>query len=351
MAQHHAHHSPDKSALSARYLTPARLVTLTTVVLSLAVIVHLIYQWWPHLLMISIQWQRSSVEQISDLIYSATQDPSAMWSLVEISFLYGIFHSIGPGHGKLIVSSYLATNPAKINTALWITVISALVQALVAIAIVSVFLFVMHLTMHHVNQFVEQIFNVSYLGVLLIGAVIFYQGARYFWQRLAQRKQHGEHSHKHEQHHSHSHSSQAHHHQHSNDGTCSCGHKHSASPQELNHASTLKEYAAIIASIGIRPCTGAILVLLFANLANVYWLGVASAILMAVGTAFTTSTIALLTVSGRKVVQHYLTANSQSSFPWVWPLVRIFCGLALIIVSYLLAHQSGFGVSPVFNVR
>ena len=345
MAHDHSHHHHEEVALSARYLTPARLVTLTTVALALAVIIHLIYQWWPHLLMVSIQWQRSSVEQLSDLIYSATDNHSAMWSLVEISFLYGIFHSIGPGHGKLIVSSYLATNPAKINAALWITVISALVQALVAIVIVSVFLFVMHLTMHHVNHFVEQIFNVSYLGVLVIGAVIFYQGARYFWQRWGHKNSHSDHSHEHEQHHG-----QEHHHVHM-DGTCSCGHKHGATPQELNHASSLKEYVAIIASIGIRPCTGAILVLFFANLANVYWLGVASAILMAVGTAFTTSTIALLTVSGRKVVQHYLTANSQTSFPWVWPLVRLFCGLALIIVSYLLAHQSGFGVSPVFNVR
>nr|WP_237476233.1 hypothetical protein [Vibrio eleionomae] len=263
-----------------------------------------------------------------------------MFSLIEISFLYGIFHSIGPGHGKLIVSSYLSTNPTKINASLAITVISAFVQAIVAIAIVSSFLFVMHLTIRHVNHFVGQIFNVSYLGVLLIGVVIFLQGAKYFWQHRGKTQSH--HTHHHHDEHEHHHMNE--------EGVCSCGHKHTATPTELNHATTMKEYIAIIMSIGVRPCTGAILVLFFAELAHQYWIGILSALLMAVGTACTTSTIALLTVSGRKVVQRYMRDEHQSH-PWIAPTVRLISGAALVFVAYVMFHQSGFGISPVFNVH
>ncbi|MZI93766.1 hypothetical protein F9817_11240 [Vibrio sp. CAIM 722] len=339
-SHHHHHSNPVDAQTTQRYLTPARLVTLAVVFATLGVLLHLLYQLWPQILMFSIQWQRSTVDELSQLIYSSVMNQKAMFSLIEISFLYGIFHSIGPGHGKLIVSSYLSTNPTKINASLAITVISAFVQAIVAIAIVSSFLFVMHLTIRHVNHFVGQIFNVSYLGVLLIGVVIFLQGAKYFWQHRGKTQSH--HTHHHHDEHEHHHMNE--------EGVCSCGHKHTATPTELNHATTMKEYIAIIMSIGVRPCTGAILVLFFAELAHQYWIGILSALLMAVGTACTTSTIALLTVSGRKVVQRYMRDEHQSH-PWIAPTVRLISGAALVFVAYVMFHQSGFGISPVFNVH
>ncbi|MBF9001503.1 nickel/cobalt transporter [Vibrio nitrifigilis] len=331
---HHAHHVDPQT--KKRYLTPARVVTLCVVSVTLIVILHLLYQLWPQILMFSIHWQRNTVDELSQLIYSSVQSHQAMYSLIEISFLYGIFHSIGPGHGKLIVSSYLSTNPTKINTGLVITVVSAFVQAIVAIAIVSIFLFVMHLTMRHVNHFVGEIFNVSYLGVLIIGIVIFIQGAKYFWQHRGG---------------AHSHNAPPHEHHHVDEnGLCSCGHKHTATPDELNQATSMKEYVAIIMSIGVRPCTGAILVLFFAELAHQYWIGIFSALLMALGTACTTSTIALLTVSGRKIMQKYMR-DEHHSHPWIAPAVRLISGTALVFVAYVMFHQSGFGMSPVFNVH
>jgi hypothetical protein len=43
------------------------------------------------------------------------------------------------------------------------------------------------------------------------------------------------------------------------------------------------------------------MILLFANMVEVYWVGVLSALLMAAGTCLTTSTIAMLTLGGKKV--------------------------------------------------
>ncbi len=103
----------------------------------------------------------------------------------------------------------------------------------------------------------------------------------------------------------------------------------------------------MIFSIGLRPCTGAILVLFFANLAGTFWLGVISALIMAVGTAITTSSIALLTVSGRKIVQHYL--NSEFNGQYIGLIFRGFAGLILIVMAIILYQQGGFGMSPMLN--
>ncbi|MGO1296338.1 MAG: nickel/cobalt transporter [Vibrio sp.] len=358
MSHIHEPRSPSSSAIDSmpppqkiRYLTLSRALTIGVVTTTVAILIHFIYSMWPHILIMSVQWQRSSVDQLSGLIYDSVQSRTAMYSLIEVSFLYGIFHSLGPGHGKLIVSTYLATNPAKIKMGLMITVVSALVQALVAIGVVSVFLFVLKQTMRHVNAFVGQIFSLSYVGVLLIGAIIFYQGMRYFYKQWRSSKHAHQHGHDHDSHHHHDHHHEhSHEHQPQEDGSCSCGHKHIATPNEINRAKSVREYIAIIMSIGIRPCTGAILVLFFANLAHQYWVGVFSAVIMSVGTACTTSTIALATVSGRQFVQRYLKDDRQH-FPWVAPTLRILSGVTLMLVSYVLFHQTGFGVSPIFNVH
>jgi nickel/cobalt exporter len=332
-----AHQHPPKSPRT-RSDSGWRLVKIAVVLIVLAVCGNLLWQLWPRILVASINWQREIINQMSSLLYTAMQSRTAMISLVEISFLYGIFHSLGPGHGKLVVSTYLATHPTKVKVSLAITIVSAMVQALVAIGIVSVFLLVVHTTIRHANAAVGQFFKASYLGVFLLGVYIVYQGV----QQYLSRRKHVGHAHHHHDHHDHDH------HDH-HDGTCQCGHKHVATPADLNRASSMKEYIAIVLSIGIRPCTGAILILFFAHMAQMYWLGVMGALLMAVGTACTTSTIALMTVSGRKIVQRYLTASGGGS-GFIWPILRIIAGLLLILVSYLLMQQGVFGMSPIFRM-
>ena len=47
---------------------------------------------------------------LSGLIRAAKTDGSAYWSLIGISFIYGVFHAAGPGHGKAVISSYMVAN-------------------------------------------------------------------------------------------------------------------------------------------------------------------------------------------------------------------------------------------------
>ena len=311
---------------------PSRLKGALSVALTfgmIAVIGYLIWQQWPRILMTSIHWQKQIVNQMSDLLYLTHQSAASMWSLAQISFLYGIFHSLGPGHGKVVVSTYLATHNTKIKIGIYITIISALVQALTAIVLVSAVLFVIEASMRQLNGVVNQFFQASYVGVFLLGIYIVWQGFKQ-WRKP----------------HAHSHHDHGHHHHHGAD--CGCGHKHIASADELNQASSFKEYAAMVTSIGLRPCTGAILVLFFSNLADVYWLGILSSFVMAVGTAITTSSIALMTVSGRKFVRYYLKDSAYRSIN-IWPFLRVFAGLFLMLVAVVLFNQGGFGMSPMLN--
>jgi len=276
--------------------------------------------------MTSIHWQKTIINQLSELLYSANQDPNSMKLLLQISFFYGIFHSLGPGHGKVVVSTYLATHKTKVKAGISITIIASLVQALTAIILVSVFLFVFNSTIHKLSGTVQHFFHASAFGVILLGLYIAFQAVKGFFN-------------KHEHHHEHEHSA-----------TCSCGHKHLAGADELNNASSIKEYIALILSIGARPCTGAILILFFSHLANTYWLGIISSILMAIGTALTTSSIALLTLYSRKIVRYYASESSIFGHQ-TWLAFRIFAGFILVLFGIILINQGGFGMSPVFSMR
>src|SRR6186713_421219 len=83
--------------------------------------------------------QSEFYREISTTIRAAKSDGSAVWTLLLISFAYGIFHAAGPGHGKAVISSYLVANQETAWRGIVLSFASALMQALVAIAIVAVF--------------------------------------------------------------------------------------------------------------------------------------------------------------------------------------------------------------------
>ena len=80
----------------------------------------------------------NSIAQISATIRAAKSDGSAVWTLLAISFAYGIFHAAGPGHGKAVISSYLVANGETARRGIVLSFASALMQSLVAVAIVGI---------------------------------------------------------------------------------------------------------------------------------------------------------------------------------------------------------------------
>ncbi len=83
--------------------------------------------------------QSEFYREMSATIRAAKSDGSAVWTLLGISFAYGIFHAAGPGHGKAVISSYLVANEETARRGIVLSFASALLQALVAVALVAVF--------------------------------------------------------------------------------------------------------------------------------------------------------------------------------------------------------------------
>src|SRR6266481_4189370 len=82
--------------------------------------------------------QSEFYREISTALRAAKSDGSAVWSLLAISFAYGIFHAAGPGHGKAVISSYLVANQETARRGIALSFASALMQSLVAVAIVAI---------------------------------------------------------------------------------------------------------------------------------------------------------------------------------------------------------------------
>jgi nickel/cobalt exporter len=98
---------------------------------------------------------------------------------------------------------------------------------------------------------------------------------------------HGEHDHAH------------HHHDHVHDENCGCA--HGPDPQILAGRGGWRRGLSAVIGVGLRPCSGAILVLVFAMAQGLFWAGVASTFVMGLGTAITVTAIATLAVSAKDV--------------------------------------------------
>ncbi len=99
----------------------------------------------------------------------------------------------------------------------------------------------------------------------------------------------------------HGHGAHGHDHDHDHGPDCDCGHAHMPKASALTGDWSLKRALAIAFAVGIRPCSGAILALLASAAIGIYWAGVASTVVMAIGTAITVSVIASIAVTSRSL--------------------------------------------------
>src|SRR6202048_2746328 len=124
--------------------------------------------------------QAEFYRQFSGLIRAAKADGSAAWSLMGLSFLYGIFHAAGPGHGKAVISSYLVANEQTWRRGVVLSFASALLQALVAVVLVAIAAALLHATAATMGRAVNVIEIVSYSLIILIGLRLLWVKGRAF---------------------------------------------------------------------------------------------------------------------------------------------------------------------------
>jgi len=258
--------------------------------------------------------QSEFYREISASIRAAKSDGSAVWSLLAISFAYGIFHAAGPGHGKAVISSYLVANQETARRGIALSFASALLQALVAIAIVGVGAWLLNVTAKTMCGAERVIEIASYALIAAFGARLVWTKGGSFIGALqashavaaaghAHDHRHGHHHHGHGQHdHDHDHD-----HNHVHDAHC--GHSHGPEPGELAGPGGWRRGLAAVLTVGVRPCSGAILVLVFALAQGLFWAGIAATLLMGIGTAITVATIAVIAVSAKDIARRLSSAR------------------------------------------
>jgi ABC-type nickel/cobalt efflux system permease component RcnA len=250
--------------------------------------------------------QSEFYREISATIRAAKSDGSAVWTLLLISFAYGIFHAAGPGHGKAVISSYLVANEETAWRGIVLSFASALMQALVAVAIVAVGAWLLNVTARTMCGAEKAIEIASYSLIALFGARLVWTKGGAFIRALQTERPQPAHpqpalaaAHRHHDHdHNHGHD---HHHDHVHDEHC--GHSHGPMPDELAGPGGWRRGLTAILTIGIRPCSGAILVLVFALAQGLFWAGIAATFVMGLGTAITVATIAVVAVFAKDVAR------------------------------------------------
>ena len=226
--------------------------------------------------------QRDLHRGLADAVRSVEREGLfAVWSLIGLSFLYGVFHAAGPGHGKLIIATYLATHESRLKQGIWLAIGSALAQGVVAVLLVEATVALLGTSFSAANKTALQLESISYALVALLGGFLMVAAARRLWWR---------HHHDHNDDHHHEEGALAHH-----------GHAHMPAPGDLPERMSLHQTISIVLTIGIRPCTGAILVLIFAYVLQLRFAGIGAVFAMSIGTAITVAVLAAVSVYARQM--------------------------------------------------
>jgi nickel/cobalt transporter (NicO) family protein len=300
--------------------------------------------------------------QLSQLIRAAKADGSAAYTLLGISFLYGVFHAAGPGHGKAVISSYMIANDETWRRGVILSFASAILQAFTAIATVGIMAVLLGATAHVMGNAVRVIEIISYALIIMIGVRLLWVKGRSFLTLLRagrhdhHHQDHGHaHAHDHGHDHAHDHGHAHHHHDHDHghahghdhdhdhaEEAHAWGHAHAPEPAELKGPHWLRRGLAAIVAVGLRPCSGAIIVLVFALAQGLFWIGVASTFVMGLGTAITVAIVASIAVGARGFAGRLAKSKPGAGLLIVRGLET---AAAVVIVLFGVALLTGYMVS------
>ncbi|MBJ7578899.1 DUF1007 family protein [Devosia sp. MC532] len=279
--------------------------------------------------------QRDFYGAMTAALDSMRTDWTAFWVLGGLSFLYGVFHAAGPGHGKVVISSYMLANEQQLRQGILLSTISALMQAVVAIGFVLVLAGILNFTSTALSDAAHWVGVVSYglvalLGLWLLARKVFGWGHHHHHHGAAHEPRpkirwddasdahHHEHAHDHGHAHGHGHHDHGHSHDHHHDHDHSHSEHmhHAVGPQKLNASWT--EKLSVVLAVGLRPCSGALVVMVFALSQGLLAAGIFSVLLMAAGTAITVSTLAALAVTAKSFAGKIGGADSRLAVALLW---------------------------------
>lgn len=238
----------------------------------------------------------------------------ALATLLMACFAYGVVHAAGPGHGKVLIGGYGFARRVPMLRLSLIALAASLGQALMAVLVVYAGILIFSAGRQALVDTTETLMApLSYGAIALIGMWLCWRGLR---KLVSRRHEHG------------------HDHAHDGDGTCAtCGHAHGPSLQEVEQVGSLRQALVLIAGIAVRPCTGALFVLIITWQMGIAGMGIAGAFAMALGTGLVTIAVGLAAGS--------LRGGMLASFAGSPKLEKAMAGIELVAGAVVVLVASG----------
>ncbi len=248
-----------------------------------------------------LSWQNKFHMELQTAVKALKTNPAAFWSLAGASLAYGVFHAAGPGHGKAVLASYMVASRAALRRGITLAALAALLQGVVAITLVGTAAALLGATAAQMKGAANLIELASYGAIALLGASLVWKKSAAFYAALhtpaLARSSRGlyceavdDPSHVH---------------------SADCAHLHIPDPTTLETGLSWSDGLGIIVAAGLRPCSGAILILVFTLAQGLFLTGVASVLLMSAGTAITTSALAGAAVYAREAARRFSSSEDR----------------------------------------
>lgn len=347
--------------------------------------------WWQQAVALQQAYVRDMAKHVKAL--KSDHPWAAASALAGIAFLYGVLHAAGPGHGKAVISSYVLANRDTARRGIALSFLAAFFQACSAILFVAILALILRTTATEMKLAEAWIERLSWVFVIGVGAWLLWRQVRPMTPAVSSTEAaHGTAGHSHVGGHAHVHAdgSVCHHHHGHHHGphrdpghephghghghghgpghrhaaaqaSCAhehqpghvhgpdCGHAHMPSPQDLEGPWSWRRALAISLGIGMRPCTGAILLMVFALSQGLLWAGIFATFMMSLGTALTVSILAVLAVSSRDLAL-WLTGGAESR--WGQRLTTgVGIAAALLVIGLGITGLVNPTPEPMFTTR
>ncbi len=220
-----------------------------------------------------LEVQSNFARSLQDGVIALRDGRAGPWPLILTALAYGVFHAAGPGHGKAVIAGYIIADERALRRGFALSFAAALVQALVALALVSIAAILFRATAATMNAAGDLVERASFALVAAVGTTVTWRKSAALADLLRGRTGTG----------------------------AACGHIHLTDAAALSRLATWRDRAGVVLAAGTRPCAGAVLILVFALTQGVFLTGVAAVFAMALGTALTTGALASLAVFAKAV--------------------------------------------------
>lgn len=285
-----------------------------------------------------IKAQQTLHQHLMAALNGLRSQPSAhaVWGLIIAGFLYGVLHAAGPGHGKAVISAYLLTHREDLLRGIGLSAAAALLQGLTAIMIVLLMIGALGLMTGDAMAQVRHVEVLSFVLIAVLGVWLCVRALRLAWSLRRQRQervflvapptdQHPPFPGMNQQ-------KSVKHPLFPTAGTdCGCSVAHPVSPDGRG------PWMATVLAVGLRPCTGAVLVMSMSTMLGIWLAGVISVLAMSIGTAITVSLIAFLAVQARDWTRHrFLRPGYTRRMRYAEVAIGFTGGVAILLVGLTL---------------